>query len=105
MIDPIVGSASSQPSPAPRHVVGKSGSWAAEVKPAPLTQKFSQSPLPVTEVTSQLLRSWSKAVASRNLASDVRCESERQGVRAQVEVNTHMDSISVTELVFQLSMG
>jgi hypothetical protein len=67
----------------------------------------------VTELVSQLLRGWLKALAFLNLAneraSDARSERERgrvgAGERTAGEVSTHIRSMVVTELVSQLSRG
>ena len=65
----------------------------------------------VTELVFHPLMSWLKFLAFLNLASerasDARSEGERErvgaGERTAGEVSTHMYSMSVTELVFQLS--
>ena len=67
----------------------------------------------VTELVSQLLRGWLKALAFLNLAneraSDARSERERgrvgAGERTAGEVSTHIRSMVVTLLVSQLLRG
>ena len=67
----------------------------------------------VTELVSQLLRGWLKALAFLNLAneraSDARSERERgrvgAGERTAGEVSTHMEFMFVTAAVFQPLRG